>query len=119
LAWALRILIANGAIDSAHSPIIAQHQTSTEVEDDPMNDPRLELRCLHCSVILPPHEISDGWCDSCGKRLPTSLYTASHTATPIDNPRDPESVKLWGVICSVAGFSLVSMAVLFFLATAG
>ena len=33
------------------------------------------LRCLHCDAVPSNRELADGWCDSCGKRLPDS-YTA-------------------------------------------
>jgi hypothetical protein len=29
--------------------------------------------CIHCDSALTPRDLADGWCDSCGKRLPTAI----------------------------------------------
>jgi hypothetical protein len=31
-----------------------------------------DFRCLHCDATSTASEITAGWCDSCGKRLPDS-----------------------------------------------
>jgi len=34
--------------------------------------------CPNCGVVLPEAEVNDGWCETCGKRLPTSI-TSHHS----------------------------------------
>ena len=29
-----------------------------------------EFHCLHCGATVSTREIQDGWCDSCGKKVP-------------------------------------------------
>ena len=31
------------------------------------------VKCLHCNALLTWTEREEGWCDSCGKRLPSSV----------------------------------------------
>jgi hypothetical protein len=28
--------------------------------------------CIHCNTGLSARDLAEGWCDACGKRLPTS-----------------------------------------------
>jgi hypothetical protein len=30
-----------------------------------------EVSCFHCGAKMLPREAANGWCDSCGKRLPS------------------------------------------------
>src|SRR5262249_55220544 len=50
-----------------------------------------ELVCLHCAHPLTDAEMEAGWCDSCGKQLPTHLVSAAaarrRTATLPGGPR--------------------------------
>ena len=39
-----------------------------------------EFRCLHCDATPSAREMTDGWCGSCGKRLPDS-YAAKTKGT--------------------------------------
>jgi hypothetical protein len=32
--------------------------------------------CPNCNAALPPEEIGEGWCETCGKRIPSGLLTA-------------------------------------------
>lgn len=32
-----------------------------------------QARCPNCEANLPESEVRDGWCESCGKRLPPTL----------------------------------------------
>ncbi len=34
-----------------------------------------EFKCLHCSASVTLSEIKDGWCDSCGKKIPFSIQS--------------------------------------------
>lgn len=38
-------------------------------------------KCLHCDMILSRREREEGWCDSCGKRLPASTTLRPATAS--------------------------------------
>jgi len=54
----------------------------------PRSDDR-ELRmtlplCPHCDCPLRPEDLADGWCDACGKRLPSRL--AAGTIRPASRP---------------------------------
>jgi hypothetical protein len=31
------------------------------------------LNCPFCSAALPPKELEEGWCDTCGKKLPSAM----------------------------------------------
>src|SRR5690348_5368403 len=33
--------------------------------------------CPHCDAILPPQELADGWCETCGKRIPSGIIAAA------------------------------------------
>ena len=35
----------------------------------------IDYRCLHCSAEVSEKEIADGWCDTCGKKVPFSLQS--------------------------------------------
>ena len=42
------------------------------------------VTCPNCRAVLPPQEIADGWCESCGKRLPPFVLSgATHDTRPI------------------------------------
>lgn len=71
--------------------------------------------CLHCNAALTSHETSEGWCDSCGKRLPASATPAP--ARAVAKPPEPQPVAgtdwlLWGtlsaVMLGVAGLSFLA-----------
>lgn len=29
------------------------------------------VTCPFCNAVVPPEEVAEGWCENCGKRLPT------------------------------------------------
>ena len=33
-----------------------------------------DIKCPYCSAALPRRELDDGWCETCGKSLPTFVY---------------------------------------------
>ena len=33
-----------------------------------------DIKCPNCSAPLPKRELDDGWCETCGKSLPTFVY---------------------------------------------
>jgi hypothetical protein len=46
----------------------------------------MSAKCIHCDSLLTHKERQEGWCDSCGKRLPASMkargaYTSGPRAT--------------------------------------
>jgi hypothetical protein len=77
-----------------------------------------ELRCLHCDAFPSNSELADGWCDSCGKRLPDS-YTAQAkresapaTAAPATAAASPPRF-MWAVafVLVAAVAAVVALAV--------
>jgi len=82
------------------------------VVEDLMETTCHELHCLHCTAILPASDVAEGWCNACGKRLPSSVQaTRSYAATlPAGDPEaglDVNRLVCGGVIivltCLVAG----------------
>lgn len=79
-----------------------------------------DLRCLHCDALPTLKEMTDGWCDSCGKRLhdaclaeakrqrEAATATAPTAATTRSRPR-----LLWGAaaILLLAVAAVVAVAV--------
>lgn len=72
--------------------------------------------CLHCDSALSRRELSDGWCDGCGKKLPSRFAYETNRETrekpaapPSDNAISAGTMILVGVM---------SVALLYFLATA-
>ena len=43
-------------------------------------------RCLHCDAALGARELSEGWCDSCGKRLPTGGRPKPQAIPAVESP---------------------------------
>lgn len=39
-------------------------------------------KCPHCAAGLPAKDIAEGWCDSCGKRLPSTIQQQVKKAGP-------------------------------------
>lgn len=52
-----------------------------------------ELHCLHCDAVLPTNDIAEGWCNACGKRLPSSIQASRSYAASLP-PGDPETEGL-------------------------
>ncbi len=80
------------------------------------------VKCPHCSRDLAGQELNDGWCDSCGKQLPTFVYHEAglkgpkghalpqEVASPIRTPAtlDPEEqLPLW----QLAGIGLTVLVI--------
>ena len=54
-----------------------------------------EFKCLHCSTQVSIGEIKDGWCDSCGKKIPYSIHSEAKkmgalAAQPKDDYDEPK-----------------------------
>jgi hypothetical protein len=55
------------------------------------------MKCPFCSAVLRAREIDDGWCDTCGKKLPVRL-----TAGPLIPGGMPPSPKEPGLLLRLA-----------------
>jgi hypothetical protein len=56
--------------------------------------------CIHCNTTLTAADVSSGWCDSCGKRLPGgSRYVPAAKQPGADAPAPAAGKKglAWGV----------------------
>ena len=60
--------------------------------------------CPMCDANLFPSEIRDGWCESCGKRLPLSVMAGSG---PAKSSQSPYQQKREGTNKITFGFILV------------
>jgi hypothetical protein len=74
------------------------------------------LRCFHCDAVPTLKEMGDGWCDSCGKRLPDACaaeakrHREAAAAAPVARARS-RSPLLWGVaVLAVAAMAAVALA---------
>ena len=62
-----------------------------------------DLHCLHCGASVPTHDLAEGWCNSCGKRLPSSFQDAvragtSATVSPALGDRETEGFNVQRVL---------------------
>jgi len=81
-----------------------------------------ETPCLHCNAILTPKDIADGWCDSCGKRVPTSLGAGSKSKTTVVAPVDvdiPDSQRSPRWLWAVTTLVLIGVVTLLFFGRGG
>jgi hypothetical protein len=53
-----------------------------------MDTPNNNL-CIHCNVALTARDLTEGWCDACGKRLPTSSRPRAASAPAAAAPATP------------------------------
>jgi hypothetical protein len=47
-----------------------------------------DVICPFCQAVLPTQEVVDGWCETCGKRLPSAVLAAAPAPTaakPFEN----------------------------------
>src|SRR5262245_58313704 len=51
--------------------------------------------CPFCSTVLRYKQLSEGWCDDCGKRLPPSLSRAHEGSRFADASRTAEGPASW------------------------
>jgi len=79
-----------------------------------MNTTNNELRCLYCNTNVSAREINDGWCDSCGKKLPMSFKTeiraggakAAHSGGNADVPT--LGAAKWAVLAALVVVALAA-----------
>jgi hypothetical protein len=71
-----------------------------------------DARCLHCDAALAARELSEGWCDSCGKRLPGVPRPASKpgVAAASQPSAGGSRAMLWGAIAFVSLFVAAAIA---------
>lgn len=75
------------------------------------------LRCLHCDATPSNRELLDGWCDSCGKRLPESYAAHARETAPV--PKAPETAAPRSRRSLVGGaFAFVAVVVVIAIAVA-
>lgn len=43
-------------------------------------------QCLHCSANVTTEEILDGWCENCGKKIPSSMREGLRPSQPLVAP---------------------------------
>ena len=77
-------------------------------------------RCFHCNAGVTTHEIADGWCETCGKKIPDflkgdikRLRTPVPAADSYDEPA-PGSVRrmLWsGLSLAAVSAGIVALIV--------
>ncbi len=80
------------------------------------------IKCPSCDVVLPDQELDDGWCESCGKKIPQFIYeeaglesraerslTKLHWDKPAEGPQEKESLPIWQL--SLIGVCVLALAV--------
>jgi hypothetical protein len=72
--------------------------------------------CLHCDAALSRRELADGWCDGCGKKLPSSFAYESNRETREKPAAPPSKSAISAGTMVLAG--VMTIALLYFLATA-
>ncbi len=81
----------------------------------------MSSKCPHCASLLSASEIKEGWCDSCGKRIPS--YATTETSPSSGLPASTQKSRMtdyrtasrrdllnWGGVC--AGLDQMAFAVL-------
>ena len=72
--------------------------------------------CIHCNAALTARDLADGWCDSCGKRLPTAIRPKSEAGAGV-GAAPAGGVRRWAF--AIAGLSVVVLGVAAAFAVAG
>lgn len=71
--------------------------------------------CVHCDATLTPRDRAEGWCDSCGKRLPSDLRTkaVARTGAPAAMPNAGRKwvLALLGTLVALVGAAAAYAAV--------
>lgn len=81
-----------------------------------MIPPAVAIRCPHCNAELPDREIAEGWCDSCGKRLPLSYRKEDKRApgplAPVGRPSGQPSRRRLGLGAALALLATLAALIL-------
>jgi len=65
------------------------------------------LTCPSCTVRVSAREITDGWCETCGKKLPPSLWATS-SARGEDRPWTPLQVLAVSLLFGPAACGVIA-----------
>jgi hypothetical protein len=71
--------------------------------------PPTDILCVHCNAALTARDLADGWCDSCGKRLPTGTRPAARP-TPEPVLAHPGASRKWALVLGGIACALLSVA---------
>ena len=76
-----------------------------------------EFSCLHCDASVAATEINDGWCGSCGKKLPASFQEAVKSSGPRAAVvvMEPVASVRERIICGGISAALLSMLAVVFI----
>jgi hypothetical protein len=74
-----------------------------------------DYTCPHCNTRPGENEIADGWCDNCGKRLPSWVRVEGDSTAPLPTVNEPPGWRpllfLWAVgACTVGGLLAAAAA---------
>ena len=77
----------------------------------------MSVLCPFCSAPLPPNDLAEGWCDSCGKRLPSTMVpnAAGHFVGSSPGSRSAPAAPLrlvWRYLLGAAFFGVLGVAIL-------
>ncbi|MFO0844887.1 MAG: hypothetical protein U0797_21240 [Gemmataceae bacterium] len=72
--------------------------------------------CLHCDAALSRRELTDGWCDNCGKKLPSRFAQKTNREAGGKPAAPPASNAISAGTYLLAG--AMGIALLYFLVTA-
>ena len=51
-----------------------------------MSSNPLDFHCHHCNSKVSMQEVADGWCETCGKKLPLSVRGTVMGKAPVSTP---------------------------------
>lgn len=71
--------------------------------------------CVHCDAKLTPRDQADGWCDSCGKRLP-SEFRVKQPSRSATHPATAGGARKWVVAIGGTLVALLGVAAAFAMA---
>ena len=71
--------------------------------------PPTDILCIHCNAALTARDLADGWCDSCGKRLPSGTRPAAAPA-PATAATPPGASRKWALVLGGITCALLSVA---------
>ncbi len=82
-----------------------------------------EFNCLHCNAQVSLSEIKDGWCETCGKKIPYSIQSEAKKAKALpvkskddyDEPKPGSGKRL--LVSTLVLVSVLATAAVFILKT--
>jgi hypothetical protein len=72
-------------------------------------------KCPHCNATPPAREVAEGWCDTCGKRLPSNFApwikrTAPEPPPPAAQPGAGAAWPVWPAGLALTGIMGAALA---------